>query len=112
MFTHIPEVLEHPGNEWLYMLQQMNVQAEVCIHIKTKDYREAIRKVESKKMEIDSQMEHIAGAGGDIPDDLADGKEYADILEAELKSQRYPLLETVVTIGISADNLEEWRKRR
>lgn len=25
-------------------------------------------------MEIDSQMEHIAGAGGDIPDDLADGK--------------------------------------
>ena len=35
VFTHIPEVLEHPGNEWLYMLQQMNVQAEVCIHIKT-----------------------------------------------------------------------------
>lgn len=111
VFTHIPEVLEHPGNEWLYMLQQMNVQAEVCIHIKTKDYREAIRKVESKKMEIDSQMEHIAGAGGDIPDDLADGKEYADILEAELKSQRYPLLETVVTIGISADNLEEMEKK-
>ena len=27
VFTHIPEVLEHPGNEWLYMLQQMNVQA-------------------------------------------------------------------------------------
>ena len=42
---------------------------------------------------------------------LADGKEYADILEAELKSQRYPLLETVVTIGISADNLEEMEKK-
>ena len=40
-----------------------------------------------------------------------DGKEYADILEAELKSQRYPLLETVVTIGISADNLEEMEKK-
>lgn len=111
VFTHIPEVLEHPGNEWLYMLQQLNVQAEVCIHIKTKDYREAIRKVESKKMEIDSQMEHIYGAGGDIPDDLAEGKEYADILEAELKSQRYPLLETVVTIGIAADNPEELEKK-
>ena len=111
VFTHIPEVLEHPGNEWLYMLQQLNVQAEVCIHIKTKDYREAIRKVESKKMEIDSQMEHIFGAGGDIPDDLAEGKEYADILEAELKSQRYPLLETVVTIGLAADNLEELEKK-
>lgn len=111
VFTHIPEVLEHPGNEWLYMLQQLNVQAEVCIHIKTKDYREAIRKVESKKMEIDSQMEHIYGAGGDIPDDLAEGKEYADILEAELKSQRYPLLETVVTISIAADNPEELEKK-
>ena len=32
-------------------------------------------------------MEHIFGAGGDIPDDLAEGKEYADILEAELKAR-------------------------
>lgn len=111
VFTHIPEVLEHPGNEWLYMLQQLNQQAEVCIHIRAKEYREAIRKVENKKMEIDSQIEHITEANADIPDDLAEGKEYADILEAEIKSQRAPLLETSVIICISADNLEEMEKK-
>src|SRR5699024_1681306 len=27
VFTNIPEVTEHPGSEWLYLLQQLNQQA-------------------------------------------------------------------------------------
>lgn len=111
VLTHIPEVLEYPGNEWLYALQQLNLQGEICIHIKAKEYREALRKIENKRQEINSQMEHIAEANADIPDDLEEGKEYADILEAEIKGQRAPILETSVTICISADNLEELEQK-
>ncbi len=111
VFTNIPEVTEHPGSEWLYLLQQLNQQAEVCIHIKAKEYREAIRKVENKRMEINSQMEHILEANADIPDDLAEGKEYVDLLESEIKSQRAPILETHITVCVAADNLEELEKK-
>lgn len=109
--THIPEPLEHPGSEWLYMLQQLNEQAEVCIHIKMVEYRDALRKVTRKKMEIDSQMEHIAGANADIPEDLAEGKEYADMLEGELKGQKAPLLNTSILICLAAETVEDLERK-
>lgn len=111
VITSIPEPLEHPGNEWLYLLQQLNEQAEVCIHIKAVEYRAALRSVTKKRMEMDSQMEHIAKAHADIPDDLAEGKEYADMLETELKSQRSPLLDTSITICLAADSTEALEKK-
>lgn len=109
--TNIPDSFDYPGMEWIYMLQQNNLQAEVCIHIKAIEYRMAQKKLAGKKQEIDSQMEHIANAKSDIPDDLVEGKEYADALESELKELRDPLLNTSVTICLAADNPEELERR-
>lgn len=109
--TNIPEAMECPGNEWIYMLQQMNLQVEACIHISAVEYRSALRKVERKKQEMDGQIDHINSARAEIPDDLMAGKEYADLLEAEIKGQNAPILNTGVTICLASDSLEELEKK-
>lgn len=109
--TSLPEPIEHPGCEWLYLLQQQNLQAEACIHIRAVEYHSALRKLNNKKMEIDSQMEHIAKANAEIPEDLEEGAEYANLLERELKEQNAPLLQTAITICLAAEQLEELEKK-
>ena len=109
--TNIPDSYEYPGMEWIYMLQQYNMQAEVCIHIKSVEYRAAQKKLDGKKREIESQIEHVTSATADIPDDLLDGQEYASALEAEMKELREPLLNTGVTICLASDNREELEKK-
>lgn len=109
--TNIPDVIEYPGSEWIYMLQQYNCQAEFCIHVKAIDYRASLSKIDGKKREIGSQMEHIDEAAADIPEDLLEGKEYADALEMEVKTYRDPILNTAITICLAADNLNDLEQK-
>lgn len=111
VLTNIPDSYDYPGMEWIYMLQQYNMQAEVCIHIKSIDYKAAQKKLDGKKREIDSQIEHITGANADVPDDLLEGQEYANALENELKGLREPLLNVSVTICLASDDKEVLEKR-
>lgn len=106
VLTHLPDVYEFPGLEWLYMLQKEDIKSEVCIHIRAEDHRAAARNVAKKKQEIESQMEHILGAKAEIPEDLMESKEYADVLEMELKEYREPLLYSTVTICVAADTVD------
>lgn len=109
--TNIPDSFDYPGMEWIYMLQQYNLQAEVCIHITAVEYRAAQRKLDGKKREIESQIEHVESANADIPEDLLEGKAYADAMEAEIKNLREPLLKTSITICVAADDKEELERR-
>lgn len=109
--TNIPDQFEYPGIEWLYMLQQSNMQAEVCIHIKSIDYKAAQKKLDGKKQEIKSQIEHVMEAGGDVPEDLYAGREYADAMEAEMKAMQEPLLNASITICVASDDRETLEKR-
>lgn len=106
VITNLPDVIEYPGCEWLYMLQQYNSQAEICIHIKAVEYRESLRKIELKKREINSQIDNVTEVGADIPDTLGEGKEYADALETEVRGYKDPILNTTITICLAADSLE------
>lgn len=105
--TGLPEELDFPGNEWLYMLQRDNQQAEICIHIKATENKAALRKIEMKKREINSQVENVEKAGAEIPDDLAAGGDYAAILENEIKTNKDPLLETTITICVAAEDIKK-----
>lgn len=105
--TNIPDTYDYPGMEWIYMLQQYNMQAEMCIHIKAIDNREAQRKLDGQKREIQSQMEHIVNANAKVPEDLAEGMAYAEAMETELKTLRDPLLRVAATICIASDDREE-----
>lgn len=106
VLTNIPDEYDFPvaGMEWIYMLQKYDYQAEVCIQVKATEYKTGLHDLELKKREIDSQMDNIASAKADIPDDLADSKVYADAMESELKEARDPILKTSVSICLAADN--------
>ena len=107
----LPEQNEFPGKEWLYELQVRNLQAEVCIHIKTIPHKSALHQLELKKREINSQIEHIEEANADIPEDLYTSKEYADCMEQELKDDRSPLLESNITVCLSDSSLDGLEKK-
>lgn len=111
VITGIPEVCEFPGFEWIYMLQQYNAQAEVCIHIKVLEYRASLKKLDIKKREINSQMEHILESKNDIPEDLTEAKEYAEIMESELKGNRSPILQTTVSICLADEDKDILEKK-
>lgn len=102
--TNIPDEMDFPGMEWIYMSQQYNSQAEICIHIKAIEYRAGLRTLDGKNREINSQIEHIAGANSKIPDELYESQEYAAALEKEIKDLRAPILKTSVSICLAADN--------
>lgn len=109
--TNVPDSFEYPGTEWIYMLQAYNMQAEVCIHIKAVEHREAKRKLEGKKQEIDQQMQHIADAGAQVPEDLQLGMEYAQQMETEIKNLREPILNTSITICLADTDREVLEKK-
>lgn len=109
--TNMPDSFDYPGNEWIYMLQQHNLQAEVCIHIKATGYKAAQKKLDGQKREINSQIEHIRNATDDIPEDLELGQAYADAMDAELKELKEPMLHTSITICVAADDEEVLEKR-
>lgn len=102
--TQIPDGLEFPGNEWIIFLEEMPFETELCIHIESVEHRESLKKIDRKRQEITSQIKHIQKNNEDVPDDLMDGKDYADQLEAELKASKSPLSRVSITICLSADN--------
>ncbi|MGN0711686.1 MAG: ATP-binding protein [Anaerovoracaceae bacterium] len=104
--SHIPDGLAFPGGEWLLLLQDYPFATEVCIHINSIAYRESLRKIDGKRREIKSQIEYVAQSDS-VPDELFEASESADGLEAELKTDRAPLLDVSVSFCVAADNEEE-----
>lgn len=104
--SYIPDI-EFPGAEWLLALQDYPVQTEVCINISTIEHKNSLRNIDKKKKEIKDQIEHINKSEEEVPDELVDGMEYANGLEAELKASKSPMTHVSVFFCISADNKEE-----
>ncbi|WP_101698698.1 ATP-binding protein [Clostridium minihomine] len=110
VITNIPDNLEFPDSEWIYLLQQLNQQAEVYIHVKNQEHREALKTIEFKRRQANSQIENIESAGAEIPDDLWESKRDINDLEAELKPAKLPLSHVSITICLAdstPDGLEK-----
>lgn len=109
--SHIPDGIIFPGSEWLLVLQDLPLQTEVCIHIETKEHKESIRSVGKQKRDIKGQIEHVVESHEEIPEDLLDAEENANLLEVELKATRSPITRASITICVAADNKEELEDR-
>lgn len=109
--VNIPEVSDFPGQEWIYMLQQWNAQAEVCIHIKVMDFQAGLKKLDGKKREMTSQIEHIREARAKVPEDVLEAQFYAEEMEKEIKDSRSPILQTSVSICIASDTRDELERK-
>jgi hypothetical protein len=105
--TSIPEELRFPGSEWIYLLQQMNINVEIYVHIKNMEHSASIREIDKKRREANSQIENIEKAKAEIPQDLEGSKEEIELLEAELKATHAPLTTASITICVTAASEEE-----
>lgn len=104
--SDIPDGIGFPGGEWLLMLQDFAVPTEVCIHISNIEYRDSERKLDNKKREIDSQIEHVA-QNDRVPDELWAAQENVETLKQELKPANDPLSKASITICVAAESKEE-----
>ena len=111
VITNIPDELVFPDCEWIYQLQQCNKQAEVYIHVKNIEHREAIRKIDFQRRAANSQIENIEKAKAEVPDDLWDSKNAIDEIEAVLKGAKLPLSQTAITICLADSSLDELEKK-
>lgn len=106
VFAHIPFEQDYPGNEWLYLLQNLNVQAEVCIHTKNTEHRQALRELELQTRKIKSQYENISEVSEDAGE-VIKSYQQAKELEAEIKTERSPIVETCISICLFGKTPEE-----
>lgn len=102
--TNLPDEIEFPGKEWIYMLQRLNSQAEICIHIKAIEHKTFLDKLENKSREISSQQEEVRSGKASMPDDLRLGSFYAKAMETELKEYRDPGLVTNISVCLASSN--------
>ncbi len=109
--SFIPDGIEFPGNEWLFVLQDLPIQTEICIHIDTLEHNESLKAIGKKKREIQDQIDHINENNDDLPDELAFSKEHANQLESELKATRAPITMASIVFCIAADTKEELEDR-
>lgn len=107
--SDIPDGIAFPGGEWLLLLQDYPIPTEVCIHIQNMDYREAEKKLDHKKTEIDSQVEHVA-QNDTVPAELWEAQANVNKLQSELKPANDPLSKVGVSICVAADNYEEMKQ--
>lgn len=102
-----------PGGEWhYYMKQSLDFPIYTSIRGKVVENKIAKDELNRKKREIDDQDEHIRSSQGvAIPIDMLEKVEDAMIMEAEMKTKKFPLIYTTMIIAVAADNKEELQKR-
>ena len=105
--TGLPEEHTFPGNEWIYRLQEQNYNAEICIHIRSIEHRDSLKKIDDQRRMANSQVDNIVEAGNQVPLDLGDSLADIETIEAELKVTKAPLLETGVVICLAGTKQEE-----
>ncbi len=111
VITNIPNEMMFPGYEYIYLLQQYNIQAEIYIHTKNIEHREALRKIDFQRRAIKSQMGNIDKADEEIPEELFISKEESEALEAELKSSKFPITQTSLIICLADKDQDELNKK-
>jgi len=106
--THIPDKVSFPDCEWIYYMQRLNEQAEVCIHIRNHEHREALKLLGDQRKKIGSNIDNITETNKhEIPLDLWDNKAALEALEQELKAGKYPLMDVAVTFCLADKSAEE-----
>ncbi|MFT8352724.1 ATP-binding protein [Clostridium saccharoperbutylacetonicum] len=109
--TSIPDELDFPGSEYIFMLQDFNIPTEVCIHIdRLTDYQSKAT-LTHKKSEIDSQIGNVDEAGEEIPEELLEAKEELLDFDMDIRNNKLPICKTSITFCLAADSKEKLEER-
>lgn len=105
--SYMPDELNLPGYEWIEPLMDLSFGVEVCICIKTEDFRKAIRKLKENSRKIEGQSAH-AHESGEVPDeDVTDAYIDNSGLSADLSVYNDPLVSMSVIICLANSDEEQ-----
>ena len=109
-FSDIADDLFIPGNEYLYLLNELPFPVGVSMYIEPMDNEEAKKNVRNKKQEIDDQSDHVLQAT-DLPLTLLESGREAMLLEKELDDTRSPMLDISYVFEVVAATEKELYER-
>ena len=105
--SYMPDELNLPGYEWIEPLMDLKFGVEVCICIKTQEFRKAIKELHDNERKLEGQNEH-AHQSGEIPDDEVVNA-YLDNsgLSQDLQVYNDPLVHMSVIIALANEDMEQ-----
>ncbi|PPA68690.1 ATP-binding protein [Jeotgalibacillus proteolyticus] len=109
--ANVPYEIEFPGEEWLYIIQNLDFPVEVSIRTETMDNRKALNAVRNKRKELKDQDRHAQETGNETNLNVLSGKQEAHELEAHLQKSRMPLIKTSIVLAVSAEDEDELKRR-
>lgn len=97
--SNVPYEMQFPGEEWVYVIQNLDFPVEISIRTETMDNRRALSAVRNKQKELKDQDRHARETGNDTGLNVLEGRAEAQELEAHLQKSRMPLLKTSIILG-------------
>ncbi|WP_124726617.1 ATP-binding protein [Staphylospora marina] len=105
--SHIPDKSPFPGTEWIYCVQKLSFPVEVSVRTETIDYGKALSQVLGKKKELKAEDDHAMESGQETSYHILAGKQEANELESNLRTDKFPLLKTSIILCVFASTREE-----
>lgn len=109
--SSVPYELEFPGEEWMYVIQNLDFPVEISVRTETMENRKALSAVRNKQKELKDQDRHARETGNDTGLNVLEGRQEAYELEAHLQKSRMPLIKTSIILAISASDEDELKRR-
>lgn len=109
--TCIPDELDFPGSEYIFMLQDFNVPTEVCIHVDRLTDYQSKSTLTNKKREIDSQIGNVIEADEEVPEELIEAKDELLDFDTDIRNNKLPICKTSITLCIAADSRDKLENR-
>lgn len=104
VLTGIPDALQFPGCEWIYKLQQLPLQLEICIDLENVNNKKARDELNNKSVEINTQYENVMKANAPMPNALNVAQIQLNTLRQELEDNKLPMSNVRVSICVAGDN--------
>ncbi|TCW40432.1 ATP-binding protein [Laceyella sacchari] len=109
--SHIPDKAPFPGLEWLYCLQRLSFPVEASVRTETIEYGKALSQVLNKKKELKAEDEHAVESGEETSYHILSSRQEANELESNLRTDKFPLINTSIVLCVSASNQEQLNLR-
>lgn len=109
--SNVPYEIEFPGEEWMYVIQNLDFPVEISVRTDVMENRKALSSVRNAQKDLKDQDRHARETGNDTGLNVLDGRAEAHELEAHLQKSRMPLIKTSIVLAVSADNEDELKRR-
>lgn len=109
--ANVPYEMQFPGEEWMYVIQNLDFPVEISVRTETMENRKALSSVRNAQKELKDQDRHARETGNDTGLNVLDGRAEAQELEAHLQKSRMPLIKTSIILAVSATNEDELKRR-